>query len=77
MNALGFKNCRILKPWARDPAFFYAILFDEQSDTPNMKGPTSFAEIDLWKYPFPLSLDDEKKLTAQLNIIPPFTNRLS
>lgn len=70
MNALDF-NCRILKPWARDPAF-YAILFDEQSDTPEHEGPTSFAEIDLWKYPFPLSLDDEKKLTAQLNIIPPF-----
>lgn len=70
MNALDF-NCRILKPWARDPAF-YAILFVEQSDTPEHEGPTSFAEIDLWKYLFPLSTEDEKKLTAQLNIIPPF-----
>jgi hypothetical protein len=69
MNAFDF-NCRILKPWVRDPSF-YAILFDEQSDTPDHEGPTSFAAIELWKYSFPLSADDEKKLTAQLKIIPP------
>jgi hypothetical protein len=59
MNALDF-NCRILKPWVRDPAF-YAILFNEQSDTPDHEGPTSFAAIELWKYVFPLSTEDEKK----------------
>ena len=69
MNALDF-NCRILKPWVRDPAF-YAIVFNEQSDTPDHEGPTSNAAIDLWKYSFPLSAEDEKKLTAQLKIIPP------
>ena len=69
INALDF-NCRILKPWVRDPAF-YAIVFNEQSDTPDHEGPTSNAAIDLWKYSFPLSADDEKKQTAQLKIIPP------
>ena len=69
MNALDF-NCRILKPWVRDPAF-YAIVFNEQSDTPDHEGPTSNPAIDLWKYSFPLSTDDEKKQTAQLKIIPP------
>ena len=69
MNALNF-NCRILKPWVRDPAF-YAIVFGEQSDTPDHEGPTSFAAIELWKYPFPLSNEDEKKLTTELTIIPP------
>ncbi len=69
MNALDF-NCRILQPWVRDPAF-YAIVFNEQSDTPDHEGPTSNAAIDLWKYTFPLSADDEKKLAAQLQIIPP------
>jgi hypothetical protein len=69
MNALDY-NCRILKPWVRDPAF-YAILFDEQSDTPDHEGPTSFAAIELWKYSFPLTTDAEKKLTEQLKIIPP------
>ena len=69
MNALDY-NCRILKPWVRDPAF-YAIVFNEQSDTPDHEGPTSNAAIELWKYDFPLSADDDKKLTAQLQIIPP------
>ena len=69
MNALDY-NCRILKPWVRDPAF-YAIIFNEQSDTPDHEGPTGFAAIELWKYSFPLSNEDVKKLTAQLKIIPP------
>ena len=69
MNALDY-NCRILKPWVRDPAF-YAIIFNEQSDTPDHEGPTSFAAVELWNYHFPLSADDVKKLTAQLKIIQP------
>ena len=58
MNALDY-NCRILKPWVRDPAF-YAIIFNEQSDTPDHEGPTSNAAIELWEYEFPLSADDKK-----------------
>jgi hypothetical protein len=69
MNALDY-NCRILQPWVRDPAF-YAIVFNEQSDTPNHEGPTSFAAVELWNYVFPLSDEDAAKLTAQLKIIPP------
>jgi hypothetical protein len=69
MNALDF-NCRILTPWVRDPAF-YVLIFNEQSDTPDHEGPTSNAAIDLWKYAFPLSGDDEKTLATQLKIIPP------
>jgi hypothetical protein len=68
MNALDY-NCRILQPWVRDPAF-YAIVWNEQSDTPDHEGPNSFAAVELWKYSFPLSIDDEKKLTTQLKIIP-------
>jgi hypothetical protein len=69
MNALDF-NCRVLKPWQRDPTF-YAIIFTDQSDTPDHEGPTSFAAIELWKYIFPLNKEDTKKLIAQLKIIPP------
>ncbi len=69
MNALDY-NCRILKPWVRDPAF-YAIIFNEQSDTPEHEGPTSFAAIELWKCSFPLSTEAETQLTSQLKIIPP------
>lgn len=69
MNALDY-NCRILQPWVRDPAF-YAIVWNEQSDTPDHEGPTSLAAIELWKYSFPLSEADATKLTAQLKIMPP------
>jgi hypothetical protein len=69
MNALDF-NCRILQPWVRDPAY-YAIIFAEQSDTPDHEGPTSHAAIELWQYTFPLSKADAQKLTAQLKVIPP------
>lgn len=69
LNALEY-NCRILKPWQRDPAF-YAIIWNEQSDTPDHEGPNSFAVIELWKYVLPLSATDEAKLTAQLQVIPP------
>ncbi len=69
MNALDY-NCRILQPWVRDPAF-YAIIFSEQSDTPEHEGATSFTAIELWQYTFPLSTEEEKKLIDQLNIIPP------
>lgn len=69
MNALDF-NYRILKPWERDPAF-YAIIFSEQSDTPDHEGPTSFAAIEWWQYTLPLSDADAKKLKKQLEVIPP------
>ncbi|MES2650068.1 MAG: hypothetical protein V4717_24540 [Bacteroidota bacterium] len=69
INALDY-NCRILKPWFRDPSF-YALLFGEQSDVPAHEGPTSFAAIDLWTYNYPLSANDDKQLTAQLKVIPP------
>jgi hypothetical protein len=68
INGLDF-NCRVLKPWARDPSF-YAILFAEQSDVPAHEGPTSIAAIDLWKYNYPLSENDAKSLTTQLKVIP-------
>jgi hypothetical protein len=68
MNALDY-NCRILQPWVRDPAF-YAIVWNEQSDTPDHEGPNSFAAIELWNYVFPLSDADASKLTSELQIIP-------
>jgi hypothetical protein len=69
MNALDF-NCRVLKPWERDPAY-YGLLFSDQSDTPDHEGPTSFAAIELWQYIFPLAPTEAKKLTTQLKVIPP------
>ena len=69
MNALDF-DLRVLKPWARDPAFYQSI-WTEQSDTPAHEGPTHHAIIDLWSYTFPLSAADETRLARQLASIPP------
>ena len=69
MNGLDF-NHRVLRPWARDPAFYLSV-WTEQSDTPAHEGPTHHAVIDLWTYPFPLTAADEAKLAAELRTIPP------
>ena len=69
LNALDF-DLRVLKPWARDPAFYQSI-WTEQSDTPAHEGPTHHAIIDLWTYTFPLSAADQTRLSAQLASIPP------
>ena len=69
MNGLDF-NHRVLRPWARDPAFYLSV-WPEQSDTPAHEGPTHHAIIDLWTYTFPLKAADEAKLAGELGTIPP------
>ena len=69
MNGLDF-DLRVLRPWARDPAFYQSI-WTAQSDTPAHEGPTHHAIIDIWTYPMPLSAADERRLTAALRTIPP------
>ncbi len=61
---------RVLKPWARDPAFYQSV-WPEQSDTPAHEGTVSHDIVDLWTYAFPLSRADEAKLAKGLSIIPP------
>jgi hypothetical protein len=65
---------RVLKPWARDPAF-YQTVWDEQSDTPAHEGTEHHAIIDVWKYEFPLSRDAEAKLAKALAVIPPLNDQ--
>ena len=69
LNAMDF-NIRVLKPWARDPAFYRSV-WTEQSDTPAHEGPTHHAVIELWTYKFPLSAPAAAKLTEELRTIPP------
>lgn len=73
MNGYDF-NHRILKPWARDPAF-YKTIWTERSDVPAHEGPTHHAIIDTWKYAFPLSPSDKKKLIEQLKVIEPLNDQ--
>jgi hypothetical protein len=69
MDGLDF-DLRVLRPWARDPAFYKSIWTD-QSDTPAHEGPTHHAVVELWTYAFPLSAADETRLAGELGTIPP------
>jgi len=79
MNGLDF-YLRVLKPWARDPAY-YASIRSSQSDTPSEEGPTIHNSIRLWKYSMwprtaldkasALTAEAEAQLAAELRTIPP------
>lgn len=69
MNGFEF-NHRVLRPWARDPAFYQSI-WTARSDVPAHEGPTHHAVTELWTYEFPLSAAEERRLTANLQVIPP------
>ncbi len=69
MNGFDF-NYRVLRPWARDPAF-YQSLWLHRSDVPAHEGPTHHAVTELWTYSFPLSDAEQKRLVADLAVIPP------
>ena len=69
MNGYDF-NVRVLRPWARDPAF-YKTVWTDRSDVPAHEGPTHHALVELWMYEFPLSKEDEEQLTGELAVIPP------
>ena len=69
MNGFDF-NYRVLKPWARDPAYYQSV-WTEKSDVPAHEGPTHHAVTELWTYEFPLSDSEEQRLVADLKVIPP------
>ena len=69
MNGFDF-NHRILKPWVRDPAFYDAVWMN-RSDVPAHEGPTNHAVVEVWTYDFPLSVEAEARLVAELGAIPP------
>jgi len=69
MNGYDF-NERVLKPWARDPAFYNSIWL-YRSDVPGHEGPTHHALIEAWQYAFPLDAAEDQRLAAELSVIPP------
>jgi len=69
MNGLDF-DLRVLKPWARDPAYYKSI-WTEQSDTPAHEGPTHHAAVELWACAFPLAPGAETRLIGELRTVPP------
>ena len=69
MNGYDF-NHRILKPWARDPAFYKSV-WTYRSDVPAHEGPTHHGTTELWTYTFPLSKDERQRLLSDLKFIAP------
>ncbi len=53
MSGLDF-NLRVLRPWARDPAFYVSV-WPSRTDVPSREGPIAYPEIELYAYRFPLS----------------------
>ncbi len=68
MNGLDF-DLRILRPWARDPAF-YAVVWGQRTDVPLREGPLATDEIALYRFSYPLSPTDSHELLAELRIVP-------
>jgi len=73
MNGFDF-NRRVLKPWARDPAF-YKSLWTYRSDVPAHEGPTHHAVVELGTYVFPVSDDEEQRLIGDFGVIPLLTQQ--
>jgi hypothetical protein len=68
MNGLDF-NLRVLRPWARDPAFYVSV-WAARTDVPLREGPIVYPEIELYTYRFPLSADGQRELTQRIGAIP-------
>ncbi len=68
MNGLDFDH-RVLRPWARDPAF-YSVVIDSESDTPLHEGPVMAGAIELWRLSFPLPAAEVAPFRARLQAIP-------
>ncbi|MDG1338074.1 MAG: hypothetical protein P8P23_04505, partial [Flavobacteriaceae bacterium] len=73
MNGFEF-NYRVLKPWERDPAYYKSVWMN-RSDVPAHEGPTHHNVIEIWKYSFPLTENDSKKLISELKIISPLNEQ--
>jgi len=68
MNGLDF-NLRVLRPWARDPAFYVSV-WAARTDVPLREGPIVYPEIELYTYRFPLSAEAQLELTQRIDAIP-------
>lgn len=68
MNGYDF-NYRVLKPWARDPAFYKSV-WTYRSDVPAHEGPTHHGTTELWTYTFPLSPKERQRIISDLEVIP-------
>ncbi len=68
MNGLDFDH-RVLRPWARNPAFYVTVFWD-QSDQPAREGPLAYGAVELWSYSFPLSAASAAAVDSGIRAIP-------
>ena len=68
MNGFDF-NLRVLRPWARDPAFYVSV-WAARSDCPLREGPLAYPAIELYNFKFPLSAESQRELTTRIAAIP-------
>ena len=68
MNGFDF-DLRILRPWARDPAFYVSV-WAARTDVPLREGPIVYPEIELYTYRFPLAAGAQRELVTKIGAIP-------
>jgi uncharacterized protein (DUF885 family) len=73
MNGLDF-NLRVLRPWARDPAFYVSV-WSARTDVPLREAPNVHPQIELYTYRFPLSSGAQHELTLRIGAIPKLLNQ--
>jgi uncharacterized protein (DUF885 family) len=73
MNGLDF-NLRVLRPWARDPAFYVSV-WSARTDVPLREGPNVYPQIELYAYRFPLSSGAQRELIVRIGAIPALLNQ--
>lgn len=73
MNGLDF-NLRVLRPWARDPAFYVSV-WSARTDVPLREGPNVYPQVELYSYRFPLSSGAQHELTLRIGAIPKLLNQ--
>jgi len=69
MNGLDFDH-RVLRPWARDPAF-YVTVFTSESDQPAREGHFARGHLELWAQDFPPSASSIEAIGDAMRRIPP------
>jgi hypothetical protein len=73
MNGFDF-NLRVLRPWARDPAFYVSV-WPARTDVPLREAPNVYPEIELYTYRFPLSSGAQRELSSRIGAIPALLNQ--
>jgi uncharacterized protein (DUF885 family) len=68
MNGLDF-DLRVLRPWARDPAFYVSVRA-ARTDVPLQEAPITYPQIQLYNYRFPLSAPAQTELAGRMRMIP-------